>query len=193
MGPVCSVPTGPEIQVPPELPPPPTPTHRAPPWGRSQWRGPTLKHSPSASSEKMAREVGYRTRIRSHRSCQVVNGQRGVSTGMQQRPGPTCCLHPPLPLAPCPPPTCDGRCCSLTLEAQMALPTTWRPHAVRSWVSLCCRLQGSSSSGGSWERGVRAGRQGGLGRGVGFPALTSGGAEWQRCSPPTRAICFSRW
>lgn len=72
-----------------------------------------LKQSPSASSEKMAREVGYRTRSRSHCSC-------------------------------------EGRCCSLTLEAQMALPTTWHPDAVRSWVSLRCSTQGSSSSGGPW-------------------------------------------
>lgn len=86
----------------------------------------------------------------------VVRGQRGVSEDRQQGPGP----HWPPPPPPCPPPTCDGRCCSLTLEAQMALPTAGRPHAVRSWVSLCCRPQGSSSSGAPWESGVRAGRQG---------------------------------
>lgn len=121
----------------------------------------------------------------------VVKGNVGSQRTYSEGLAPTGGLHtsPTLPY----PPTCDGRCCNLTLEAQMALPTAGRPHAVRSWVSLCCRLQGSSSSGAPWERGVRAGRQGGLERGAGLPVLTCGGAEWQRCGPPRRAICFSRW
>lgn len=75
----------------------------------------------------------------------------------------------------------------------MAVPTTWSPDAVRSGVSLRCRVQGSSFSGGPWERGFKGRRRVGMERGVGFPALTCGGAGWRRGTPPTRAICFSRW
>lgn len=139
---MCSVPTGPEIQVPPELLPPPTSAHRAPPWGRPMRGAPTLKQSPSASSEKMAREVGYRMRSRSHCSW------RGSKVKVEAR---LACTHsPPWPPHPCPQPTCEGRCCSLTLEAQMALPTAGRPNTVCSRLSLCCRVPGSSSSGGPW-------------------------------------------
>lgn len=191
MGPGCSVPTGPEIQVPPELPPPPTPTHRCLPGAGHSGRT-YLKAKPV----RFLRENGQGSRVQDQDPVpsllRGVKGRVGCSKGLAPPAAST--LPYPSPLSPCPyPPTCDGRCCSLTLEAQMALPTTWRPHAVRSWVSLCCRLQGSSSSGGPWETGVRAGRQGGWERGLGCAVLTCGGAEWQRCSPLRRAICFSRW
>lgn len=44
------------------------------------WRVPTLKVSPSGSSEKMARDAGYSTRIRSHCSYKGSKDRVGLDT-----------------------------------------------------------------------------------------------------------------
>lgn len=66
----------------------------------------------------------------------------------------------------------------------MALPTAWRPDAGPCWVSLRCRVQGSASSGGPWERGVRAGGGEGLGRGVEAPGTDLWGRRVAAPQPP---------
>lgn len=58
----------------------------------------------------------------------------------------------------------------------MALPITWRPDAVRSRVSLCCRVQGSVLSGAPGRKGSGAGGVEGKGKGCRFPAPGPAGA-----------------
>lgn len=141
------------------LPPPPT-EHL--PGAGPRWGGTHLKAKPVC----LLRENGQGGRVQDQEPVPLLlRGGRRPNESPREctRPPPAAsriCPHPqpssPRP-APCPhhsllcaPPTCEGRCCSLTLEAQMALPTAWHPDAVRTRVSLRCRVQGSSSSGGPW-------------------------------------------